>query len=161
MRSFILTLTLLFNSALFASGSRATLESETKNQLIEVFKENEKLHAAFFNYDAKKINMIATSLNKKMKLVKKNEVSKLLKQAIVNAEKISKTSDRKKNNDYYADLSIALIYILNKYDLGREYNSYSCPMVKKKWVQNSKKKQKVHNPYAPEMPHCGRQDSRH
>jgi hypothetical protein len=41
--------------------------------------------------------------------------------------------------------------------VGEGYNEYTCPMVKKKWVQNSKKRARVHNPYAPEMPHCGGQ----
>ena len=64
-----------------------------------------------------------------------------------------------KNNQNYHLTSMALIHIVNTYDVGNEYNAYSCPMVKKKWLQNSKKMAKVHNPYAPNMPHCGGQDS--
>lgn len=56
---------------------------------------------------------------------------------------------------------MALIHIVNKYDLGSKYNAYSCPMVKKKWLQNSDKMAKVHNPYAAGMPHCGSQDTNH
>ena len=65
------------------------------------------------------------------------------------------------NNENYHIVSSALIFVINKYDLGSEYNAYSCPMVKKKWIQNSKKMTKVHNPYAAGMPHCGSQDSSH
>jgi hypothetical protein len=70
----------------------------------------------------------------------------------------AKTS-REENNQNYHLVSMALIYIVNTYDVGPKYNAYSCPMVKKKWLQNSKKLAKIHNPYAPHMPHCGSQDT--
>ena len=89
------------------------------------------------------------------------DIKKYLKKSKKQLLKIKEATDRKENNVLYNESSLGFIYILNKYDIGRTYNSYSCPMVKKKWVQNSKKEAKVHNPYAPEMPHCGRQDSRY
>ena len=58
-------------------------------------------------------------------------------------------------------LDITAADVVNTYDVGKKYNAYSCPMVKKKWVQNSKKMAKVHNPYAPNMPHCGSKDTSH
>lgn len=42
---------------------------------------------------------------------------------------------------------MALIHIINTYDVGENYNAYSCPMTNKKWVQNSKKLNMVSNPY--------------
>ena len=56
-------------------------------------------------------------------------------------------------------VSSALAHVLSKYDLGSDYNVYYCPMVRKKWIQNSTKHAGVKNPYAPEMPNCGRKES--
>ena len=55
-------------------------------------------------------------------------------------------------------VSKALVHIVRTYDVGK-YNAYSCPMVKKVWVQNSAKQDGVQNPYAPEMPACGTKDT--
>ena len=76
-------------------------------------------------------------------------------------DQIKASNDREDNNQNYHLVSMALIHVVKEYDVGSKYNAYSCPMVKKKWLQNSKKISKVHNPYAPEMPHCGSQDSHH
>ena len=50
---------------------------------------------------------------------------------------------------------MALIYVINTYDISDDYAPFTCPMVKKKWIQNVKNKPQVRNPYAPEMPQCG------
>lgn len=138
---------------------RKSLNDASKKTVITMLEKNEKLHAAFFTYDAKAVEKNATELKNAMDAIKDEEVSKLLKFSKTKLSEIKASNDREVNNQNYHIVSSALIYIVNMFDVGPKYNAYSCPMVKKKWVQNSKKMAKVHNPYAPEMPHCGTQDS--
>jgi hypothetical protein len=94
-----------------------------------------------------------------MNAIENGETKKLLKFSIEKLGELKSDTERETNNQNYHLVSMALIHLVNTYDLGDAYNAYSCPMVKKKWVQNSKKMARVHNPYAPGMPHCGTQDS--
>lgn len=165
--SFLILGLISFNS--FASGNhehskskemiRKSLTEESKKNLIAVMKANEDLHGAFFKYDGKKIEKSAIKLKSKIEALKDTEISKLLKFSVTKLGEITSSNDRDANNNAYHIVSSALIHIINKYDLGSQYNAYSCPMVRKKWVQNSKKMEEVHNPYAPNMPHCGGQDT--
>lgn len=140
-------------------GKRLALNKSSKDSLIAVLEANEKLHAAFFEYNGKTVEKNAHDLKVAIENIKDKEISKLLVFSKEKLNEIKANVDRKKNNQNYHLVSMALIYIVNKFDVGEKYNAYSCPMVKKKWLQNSQKMSKVHNPYAPEMPHCGTQDS--
>jgi len=153
----IIALSILFSFNIFAK--RKTLKPSQKDQIVKVLEENEKLHAAFFDYSKEKVLKEARTLESMVKKVSNKELSNILEKIKGGLKKINKTSSREENNEAYAVVSANLVYIVNTYDVGEKYNSYSCPMVKKKWVQNSKKMKRVHNPYAPEMPHCGQRDS--
>ena len=110
--------------------------------------------------NAKKIEQSALILRDSIGKVSHSEISKLLVYSVKKLEEITASSNRKSNNQAYHLVSMALIHIVSTYDVGDVYNAYSCPMVKKKWIQNSKKLPKVHNPYAPNMPHCGSQHTK-
>jgi hypothetical protein len=140
-------------------GIRKSLTKATKKSVVLALKANEALHSSFFSYEAKAVESNAKKLRKAIDAIKDKEIAKLLNFSKNKLSEIKASSDREINNKNYHLVSMALIYIVNKYDLGSKYNAYSCPMVKKKWVQNSSKIAKVHNPYAPNMPHCGTQDS--
>jgi hypothetical protein len=142
-------------------SNRKALDIKTKKEIVKALKANEDVHNAFFEYDAKKVEKTSSILNKAIQAISNPEVSKLLKFSQSKIADIKATNDRDDNNQNYHLASMALIHIVNTYDVGNEYNAYSCPMVKKKWLQNSKKMSKVHNPYAPNMPHCGGQDTSH
>jgi hypothetical protein len=73
---------------------------------------------------------------------------------------INSNNDKETNNKNYHLVSMALIHIVNKYDVGNKYNAYSCPMVKKKWLQNTKNDSGTRKPYAANMPNCGSKDSK-
>ena len=141
--------------------SREKLTPAARKYLISALEANESLHEAFFNYDGKIVEAEAERLGKLISAIEDEQVSKLLKFSRSKLNEIKAANDREVNDKNYHLVSMALIHIINKYDVGRKYNAYSCPMVKKKWVQNSEKMLKVHNPYAPNMPHCGSQDTRH
>tara|TARA_R110002072_G_scaffold534_6_gene4085 strand:+ start:258011 stop:258571 length:561 start_codon:yes stop_codon:yes gene_type:complete len=138
---------------------RMSLSKEAKASIVSVLEANEQLHASFFNYDAKKVEENAKNLKEKINSIQDKKLAKLLKFSKVKLSEITAKSSREENNDNYHLVSMALIHVVNKYDVGEKYNAYSCPMVKKKWVQNSKKSNKINNPYAPNMPHCGSKDS--
>ena len=142
-------------------GDRKSLSEAAKNSVISALEANEALHSSFFKYDAKAVESNAMKLKKAIDAIEDKEVAKLLNFSKSKLSEIKASNDRETNNKNYHLVSMALIHIVNKYDVGSKYNAYSCPMVKKKWVQNSSKMAKVHNPYAPNMPHCGSQDSHH
>ena len=96
-----------------------------------------------------------------MKAIENAEIKKHLKFSIGKLDQLKSATERETNNQNYHLDSMDLVQLVDTYALGDAYNAYSCPMVKKKWVQNSKKMARVHNPYAPGMPHCGTQDSEH
>ena len=143
------------------NGKRKILNDSAKKSVITVLEANEELHNSFFKYDGKKVESAAKKLKSAIDNVSDSEVSKLLKFSKTKLGEISSSKSRDDNNQNYHLVSMALIHIVNTYDVGTKYNTYSCPMVKKKWLQNSKKMAKVHNPYAPNMPHCGSQDTKY
>ena len=139
--------------------ARRSLPAKIKMQIIAVLEGHEELHRAFFTYDKKKINSAAESLRM---LARKVGVAPLKRPMILLVKDLVVLKDaksREENNEAYHKVSLKLVDIIKKYDVGAHYNIYSCPMVKKKWVQNSSKRKRVHNPYAPEMPHCGQRDT--
>ncbi len=142
-------------------GDRKSLSEAAKKSVVSALEANEALHSSFFKYDAKAVESNAMKLKKAIDAIEDKEVAKLLNFSKTKLSEIKASNDRETNNKNYHLVSMALIHIVNKYDVGSKYNAYSCPMVKKKWVQNSSKMAKVHNPYAPNMPHCGSQVSHH
>ena len=142
-------------------SDRKSLSEAAKKSVVSALEANEALHSSFFTYDAKAVESNAMKLKKAIDEIEDKEVAKLLNFSKTKLSEIKASNDRETNNKNYHLVSMALIHIVNKYDVGSKYNAYSCPMVKKKWVQNSSKMAKVHNPYAPNMPHCGSQDSHH
>ena len=144
-----------------SKGNRKALSEDAKKSVLTALDANDALHGAFFKYDAKSVETNAQKLIKAIDAIKDEVISKLLKFSKTKLSEIKASSDREANNKNYHLVSMALIHIVNKYDVGAKYNAYSCPMVKKKWIQNSEKMAKVHNPYAPNMPHCGSQDTHH
>jgi hypothetical protein len=138
---------------------RKKLSETTRASLIKTLEANETLHDAFFKYEGKTVETMAIQLKKAIDAISDKDISKLLNYSKTKLTEIKANNEREINNQNYHLVSMALIHIVNKYDVGGKYNAYSCPMVKKKWIQNSKKKNKVHNPYAPNMAHCGSKTS--
>lgn len=140
------------------SGKKKTLSESDKKAVENLFVINEELHSSFFTYDAKKAEKTAAKLATAIDKIKNKEVQKALDLASKNLKSIKASASREDNNKKYHQVSMTLIDVLKTFELSSAYASYSCPMVKKKWVQNTNKMAKVHNPYAPEMPHCGGKD---
>lgn len=137
---------------------RLPLDEKTKLEIVQVLEKNEALHASFFKYDGADVEKASTDLKMAIDKISHEKLKKLLTFSQTKLGEIKASNTRDVNNQNYHLVSMALIHIINKYDVGEKYNAYSCPMVKKKWVQNSTKQDKVHNPYAANMPHCGSKD---
>ncbi|EPZ50141.1 PF11827 family protein [Bacteriovorax sp. BAL6_X] len=157
MNKFIIVSLIAFN--LFAA-SRIEMAKDTKEQVVKVLELNEALHASFFDYDGAKVEKGAKALSNAIDKISDEKIKKLLTFSKTKLSEIEASKSTADNNQNYHLVSMALIHIINTYDVGEKYNAYSCPMVKKKWVQNSSKQDKVHNPYASNMPHCGQKDTK-
>lgn len=148
-------LILLFFILGFNSFAKEAVGAKAKESMVKALVENEKLHMAFFNYDVKKIISSRDLLVKNLKVVKEKRIQTKLDKAISYLDKISKVNSKDQNNKYYHYANVYLIQLIEKYDFHKNYQPYYCPMVRKKWIQNISKIEKVHNPYDPSMPHCG------
>lgn len=126
-----------------------------KEQVISVYKANEQLRKAFYDYNAKLMEQKAQNTIKTIKALKKGHIKMMLEKEVHNLSKITSTSNRKSNNEYYAKFSRSLFDVLEKYSLEGKYQGYYCPMAKKFWVQDAKAVKVVENPYLPSMKQCG------
>ena len=143
-----------------STEKRKSLSAEAKKNLMSIFEKNEALHSSFFSYDGASVEKTATKLANAIELIKDKKLLKILKRTPVQLKKMKASVEKDKNYHMYSVVNKTLVSILKEYDLGETYNVYSCPMLRKVWVQNSTKKDKVHNPYAGDyMPHCGKKDS--
>ena len=140
-------------------SGRKIVDGESRKAVLNVLKINERLHEAFFKYDAKKAELSARELKAAIEKIEDKQISKLLSFSKSKLDSIKASNEREENNQNYHLVSSALIHVVNSYDLGAEYNAYSCPMVKKKWLQNTSESSDVKNPYAASMPSCGSKDS--
>ena len=134
---------------------KSSISDQAKAELTAVLKKNEELHGASFTYDGKKVAGVSAALADLVDKVSDQKIKKMLTFSQGKLRAIKADGDREENNKNYHLFSSALIHVITKYDVNSEYSPYNCPMVKKNWIQNTTKMAKVHNPYAPEMPHCG------
>lgn len=145
--------------SIFANQDRVKVDGKLKTELVKVFESNEKLYDSFFDYDAKEVAKLAGELKASMESVSDDEIKKLLKFSIGKLSLMTADRSEKLNHEDYNIVSMALIHVNSKYDFGKKYNAYSCPMVKKKWLQNTAENSGVKNPYAAMMRDCGSKDS--
>ncbi|EQC45407.1 DUF3347 domain-containing protein [Bacteriovorax sp. Seq25_V] len=152
-------LALFFTLNIFSAQDRIKLEGKVKDELVKIYEVNEKLYDSFFDYNGKEVSKRALELKDAIEKISDEKIKNLLK---FSADKLSTmTADRTEelNQQDYNIVSMALIHVNSKYDFGKKYNAYSCPMVKKKWLQNTEKDSNVKNPYAAMMRGCGSKDS--
>jgi hypothetical protein len=159
MKKSIILLLLITLSTFSLAKERISLNSKIQKEVSKVLEINENLHQSFFSYKGEAVEKLSTEMGQAIEKITDPKIKKLLSFSRLKLNLIKAKSKRKENDQNYHLVSMALIHIVNTYDVGEKYNAYSCPMVKKKWVQNSKKLNKVHNPYAPKMAHCGSKDT--
>ncbi|EQC45286.1 DUF3347 domain-containing protein [Bacteriovorax sp. Seq25_V] len=152
MKKLILILLLAVS---FSGFAKDKLEKSSKELMLKILDKNESLHSSFFSYKAKEVEAAA----KLVLSVSQTNKDKLLKADIDKANEylsqIKSTVNEDENKKFYGLANIYLVKIINKYDLGEKYQAYYCPMVRKRWIQNTKKEANVQNPYDASMPDCG------
>ncbi len=148
----IILLTFLFSLNVFA------LETKTKEKLIDVYQKYEQVHSHFFKFDLDKSKKALKELSSSIDKIENEELKEKLVFTQKTIVEMLETDKRKELNKSLHTVSLALIHILQKYEVDSKYQPYSCPMVQMKWIQNVDVEAKVLNPYAPEMPHCGHKE---
>ena len=116
----------------------------------------EHLHQSFFDNDNDKVKKASKELLEAIGNVKDENISKKLAYSQQKLSQMSTADDLEENKKAFNTVSQGLLVVLEK-DVGKgNYARYYCPMVKKYWIQNTTKSDKVMNPYASDsMPHCG------
>lgn len=142
-----------------SNNGRIKLTKKNQAEVIQTLYVNDKLFDSFFSYSRKKIESNAKALVKTINKMSKSEIKKEFKKSLPFLRKLSAKNKKALNNDLYNKANLNFIKIINHYDVGPYYNAYTCPMVNKRWIQNTKNSNKVKNPYADYMPHCGGQDT--
>ena len=135
--------------------AKTKLSEKEKSEVLKLLEENEELHGSFFKYKGEKVAAHSKKMVSLIDKISHKEIKKLLGFGKKQLELLTAKRSQKENNQSYHMFSMAMIHIMNTYELGDKYKGYRCPMVRKQWVQNTEKMDKVHNPYAAYMPHCG------
>ncbi len=98
-------------------GDRKSLSEAAKKSIVLALEANEALHSSFFKYDAKAVESNAMKLKKAIDAIEDKEVAKLLDFSKGKLKEIKASNDREANNKNYHLVSMALIHIVNKYDV--------------------------------------------
>lgn len=160
MRNYLTILLLGLALGISSLQAQTAPTTKAKDEILKVLELNEDLHQAFFKNGPRQIELKAQELTKAVKGISDPAIEKLLSHSRKQLEEIKAERDREENNQSYHQFSMALMYVLETYNIGNDYQAYYCPMVKKKWIQNSKKVTEVQNPYMPDMPSCGTKESK-
>lgn len=146
------------DSGTHQSIKRKPIDSKDKEQIIEILIKNDLLFNAFLKKEGGSIEKSAKDL---LALISKSQ-SPLLKETKVQASslaKIKSTNSNESNLQAYESFLNPLIKLVQTSDIGGKYNIYSCPMVKKSWIQDTDVNKDVKNVYAMDMLECGTKDT--
>lgn len=141
------------------SVQRKTLPAKELSEVQTILDKNDELFNAFLKKDNSLIEKKSQELSA---LVKKSQTSSLneIKAQTARLDSIKASEKREKNLASYEKFVNPLIKFIQTYDVGSKFNVFSCPMVKKSWIQNTDVNKNVRNVYAMEMLECGTQDTK-
>lgn len=138
---------------------RKELSMDVKSQLREVYRRNDKLYQLFVEEKYDQVEEQAKKVAKAIESIEDSDVTQLLNFTKKNLRDLEGELDVDVMQEAYSMISTALIHVLKTYDIGPGYNAYYCPMVKKRWVQNSMEVTEIQNPYDKSMRMCGDQET--
>lgn len=159
MKNLFCVIILLSLISCASHNGRIELTKNNQTEAIQALDANDKLFDSFFSYSVKKIESNSRILISTINKMSSSDIKKEFEKSLPFLKKLCAKNKKALNNDLYNKVSLNFINIINRYDVGPHYNAYTCPMVNKRWVQNTKDSNKVKNPYADYMPHCGGQDT--
>lgn len=138
---------------------RKKLSMDVKTQLREVYRRNDKLYQLFVDEKYDQVKKQAEEVALAIEKIESEDVTQLLNFTKKNLRDLEGELDLDVLHEAYSMISTALIHVLKTYDVGPGYNAYYCPMVKKRWVQNSMEVSDIQNPYDKSMRMCGDQET--
>lgn len=138
---------------------RQELSMDVKSQLREVYRRNDKLYQLFVEEKYDQVEEQAKKVAEAIDDIENQDVTQLLNFTKKNLRDLEGELDVEVLQEAYSMISTALIHVLKTYDIGPGYNAYYCPMVKKRWVQNSMEVKEIQNPYDKSMRMCGDQET--
>ena len=137
---------------------RKAVSEKEKVEILEVLAKNDLLFNSFLKKDSSSVEKHA----KELQLLMSNKKSSLLKDSKAQAVKLAsiKASNKAEDNmKAYESFLNSLIKVVQDNDVDSKYNIFSCPMVKKSWLQDITTNKEVKNVYAMDMLECGTQDT--
>lgn len=155
----ILSLSLLLSSFFSYAGPRKELTAVDKAQVLEVLGKHDALFNVLIKNDYKTAESVALALKNSLDK-STTPVLKAAKAEAASLSQIKGSLDGEKNLALYEKVSDPLVEVVKGYNLGSGYNIFSCPMVKKSWIQNVTQHKEVRNVYATSMLECGTQDTK-
>lgn len=140
-------------------SARQQLSMDVKSQLREVYRRNDKLYQLFMQERYDQVEGQAKQVARAIEKIENPDVTQLLDFTKKNLRDLDGELEVEVLQEAYSMISTALIHVLKTYDIGPGFNAYYCPMVKKRWVQNSMEVTQVQNPYDKTMRKCGDQET--
>lgn len=139
---------------------KIALEKEVEEQALKIFEANFQLHQAFVKDDIELIQQQAFNLREvtsqavaaQPSLVELAKVDETLKQMATQKEVEQLATS-------FAVVNQVMVDFLLANELSAAYNIYYCPMVDKRWIQDSAQVLEVQNPYALYMLKCGTKET--
>ena len=139
-------------------SSRRTISADDKAAMISVLTKNDSLFNSFLKRDKAQIEKNASEL---LTFVKNSQSPLLVgvKKDLDPLSSIKSSKTMEENVSAYGKFLVPLITVVQSYDVGGKFNVFTCPMVKKSWIQNIEVNKEVKNVYAMDMLECGSQDT--
>lgn len=140
------------------STQRKSLNDKDKKTISDALTINDQLFNALLAKDAKLIEKKSQEISALLQ-GNKDAVFKELALKASNLKTIKSSTKQEDALKTYEEFLKPLIKVVQEYDLGNSYNVFSCPMVKKSWIQDVRVNKGVKNVFAPYMLECGTQDT--
>lgn len=137
---------------------RLSLSGKDKPVLSEILAKNDLLFNSFLKKDKDLIEKHAKELSVLVSTAD-SSIVKQVKAKVSSLNSIKSSNTNEDNLKAYESFLNPLISLVQQYDVGGKYNVFSCPMVKKSWIQDLKTNKDVRNVYAMDMLECGSQDT--
>ncbi|OFZ14920.1 MAG: hypothetical protein A2X86_06205 [Bdellovibrionales bacterium GWA2_49_15] len=141
--------------SLFSMVSYGATSPETQKYLVNLLKANDSVHSAFVKNDEQGVKPVWANFEKVLSGSAPNELKEFVSESKVATVKLVSASAFDEKRKLYGDVIKPIVAMLQKFGPIDSYKVFTCPMVKKDWIQDTKLNSEVQNPYDPKMVKCG------
>ncbi|MBI2521867.1 MAG: DUF3347 domain-containing protein [Bdellovibrio sp.] len=139
----------------FSMTSFGATSPEIEKYLNDVLKANDAVHSAFIKSDDKELKSVWDTFEKALSGPRPDELKDFVTESKSAASKLVNATKFDEKRKLYGDVMKPIALMLQKYGPIASYKVFTCPMVKKDWIQDIKVVPQVQNPYDPKMVKCG------